>query len=218
MTLNFLQEKKEADFRYGLVRVRENAESIAFYGGEESEVQLLLTRFKSAFENLTQLLISSRNLEFFTSGYRYVIQILPAAVVAPMYFSGKIEFGVINQSVSAFNHILGEFSLIVYQFQALSAFSAVINRLGEFDDVLDKSNSKSLPDSLEDIDIIYKDFISSPVFESNGLTPQEKHETLLEIENLILKTPSESTLIRDLSLTIKQKDNLLVRKKLSPYH
>jgi len=47
-----------------------------------------------------------------------------------MYFSGKIEFGVINQSVSAFNHILGDFSLIVYQFQAISAFSAVINRLG----------------------------------------------------------------------------------------
>lgn len=79
---------------------------------------------------LQKLLISSRNLDFFTSGYRYLIQILPAAVVAPMYFSGKIEFGVINQSVSAFNHILGDFSLIVYQFQAISAFSAVIDRLG----------------------------------------------------------------------------------------
>ncbi|XP_031283371.1 uncharacterized protein LOC116142056 [Pistacia vera] len=130
VNLNFLQEKKEADFRYGLVRVRENAESIAFYGGEENEMQLLLQRFKSAFENLTQLLISSRNLEFFTNGYRYLIQILPAAVVAPMYFSGKIEFGVINQSVSAFNHILGDFSLIVFQFQSISAFSAVIDRLG----------------------------------------------------------------------------------------
>lgn len=53
MTLNFLQEKKEADFRYGLVRVRENAESIAFYAGEENEMQLLLQRFRSAFENLT---------------------------------------------------------------------------------------------------------------------------------------------------------------------
>ncbi|PNY10539.1 ABC transporter D family member chloroplastic-like, partial [Trifolium pratense] len=210
VTLNFLQEKKEADFRYGLVRVRENAESIAFYGGEESEMQLLLQRFKSAFENLTQLLISSRNLEFFTNGYRYGIQILPAAVVAPMYFSGKIEFGVINQSVSAFNHILGDFSLIVYQFQAISAFSAVINRLGEFDDILDRSNSKSLSDSLEDIDIIYKDFISSSSLESNGSTPQEKHETLLEVENLILKTPSDSTLITGLSLAIKAKDNLLI--------
>lgn len=53
MNLNFMQEKMEADFRYGLVRVRENAESIAFYGGEENEMQLLLQRFKSAFENLT---------------------------------------------------------------------------------------------------------------------------------------------------------------------
>jgi len=53
VNLNFLQEKKEADFRYGLVRVRENAESIAFYSGEESEMQLLLQRFKSAYENLT---------------------------------------------------------------------------------------------------------------------------------------------------------------------
>lgn len=76
------------------------------------------------------MLIASRNLEFFTDGYRYLIQILPAAVVAPMFFSGKIEFGVINQSVSAFNHILGDFSLVVYQFQAISAFSAVIDRLG----------------------------------------------------------------------------------------
>ncbi|KAK7323754.1 hypothetical protein VNO77_27245 [Canavalia gladiata] len=210
VNLNFLQEKKEADFRYGLVRVRENAESIAFYGGEESEMQLLLQRFQSAFKNLTQLLIASRNLEFFTNGYRYVIQVLPAAVVAPMYFSGKIEFGVINQSVSAFNHILGDFSLIVFQFQAISAFSAVINRLGEFDGVLDRSNFKSLSDTLEDIHITYKDFRSSSALESNGSTPPEKYATLLEIENLILKTPSESTLIRDLSLTLKEKDNLLV--------
>ncbi|OMO63630.1 ABC transporter-like protein [Corchorus olitorius] len=155
VSLNFLQEKKEADFRYGLVRVRENAESIAFYSGEDNELQLLLQRFTSAFENLTQLLISSRNLEFFTNGYRYLIQILPAAVVAPMYFSGKIEFGVINQSVSAFNHILGDFSLIVYQFQAISAFSAVIDRLGEFDDVLDSSRSESLSDSVEQINLTY---------------------------------------------------------------
>lgn len=55
--MNFLQEKKEADFRYGLVRVRENAESIAFYGGEENEIQLLLQRFRSAFENLSVRII-----------------------------------------------------------------------------------------------------------------------------------------------------------------
>ncbi|KAA3467954.1 ABC transporter D family member 2, chloroplastic isoform X2 [Gossypium australe] len=211
VTLNFLQEKKEADFRYGLVRVRENAESIAFYGGEDNELQLLLQRFTSAFENLTQLLISSRNLEFFTNGYRYLIQIVPAAVVAPMYFSGKIEFGVINQSVSAFSHILGDVSLIVYQFQAISAFSAVIDRLGEFDDILDNSRSKSLSDPMEYINLTYSHVKGSLVLDSNGSTPPTTSPRLLDVENLTLKTPkSNSTLVRDLSFAIDEKDNLLV--------
>ncbi|KAJ8761744.1 hypothetical protein K2173_004554 [Erythroxylum novogranatense] len=211
VTLNFLQEKKEADFRYGLVRVRENAESIAFYSGEESEMHLLLQRFKNAFENLTQLLISSRNLEFFTNGYRYLIQILPAAVVAPMYFSGKIEFGVINQSVSAFNHILGDFSLIVYQFQAISAFSAVIDRLGEFDDILDSGSSESLSNWSEKINLTYCNSKSALVLDStNGSILMDNDKKLLDIENLTLLTPSKSSLIKDLSLVINKQDHLLV--------
>ncbi|XVE50077.1 hypothetical protein DITRI_Ditri01bG0132300 [Diplodiscus trichospermus] len=211
VTLNFLQEKKEADFRYGLVRVRENAESIAFYGGEDNELQLLLQRFTSAFENLSQLLISSRNLEFFTNGYRYLIQILPAAVVAPMYFSGKIEFGVINQSVSAFNHILGDVSLIVYQFQAITAFSAVIDRLGEFDDVLDGSRSKCLSDPMEHINLTCSYVKGSQVLDCNGSIRANMSLRLLDVENLSLKTPqSNSILVRDLSFAIDEKDHLLV--------
>ncbi|PKA64431.1 ABC transporter D family member 2, chloroplastic [Apostasia shenzhenica] len=213
VNLNFMQEKKEADFRYALVRVRENAESIAFYGGENNEKQLLLNRFKRAFENLSQLLISSRNLEFFTNGYRYLIQILPAAVVAPMYFSGKIEFGVINQSVSAFNHILSDFSLIVYQFQAISAFSAIIDRLGEFDDVLEGSfpsyDSKST--DIPEINIQYANlcFPSSTGF--NGAVPKVDFPKLLEVCNLTLQTPiSRNVLIKDLFLEIKDGDHLLV--------
>lgn len=209
VTLNFLQEKKEADFRYGLVRVRENAESIAFYSGEENEMQLLLRRFESAFENLTKLLISSRNLEFFTSGYRYLIQILPAAVVAPMYFAGKIEFGVINQSVSAFNHILGDFSLIVYQFQSISAFSAVIDRLGEFDDYLD-SSSKRHSDPSEGITLTYCNVKTLAELEPNGSVPIDKQQKLLDIENLTVQTPRSTTLVNDLSLVINNNEHLLV--------
>ncbi|KAK4434742.1 ABC transporter D family member 2, chloroplastic [Sesamum alatum] len=208
VTLNFFQEKKEADFRYGLVRVRENAESIAFYNGEENEMQLLLQRFRSAFENLTKLLISSRNLEFFTNGYRYLIQILPAAVVAPMYFSGKIEFGVINQSVSAFNHILGDFSLVVYQFQAISAFSAVIDRLGEFDDLLTSNETRSDTEPMEEISREFCNINNSVA--SNGPLPINRGSKLLTVENLTLLTPSKATLIRDLSLEICEKDHLLV--------
>ncbi|KAL8046086.1 hypothetical protein ABFX02_08G156100 [Erythranthe guttata] len=208
VTLNFLQEKKEADFRYGLVRVRENAESIAFYNGEENEMQLLVQRFRSAFDNLSKLLISSRNLEFFTSGYRYLIQILPAAVVAPMFFAGKIEFGVINQSVSAFNHILGDFSLIVYQFQAISAFSAVIDRLGEFDDLLTSSENRTDTEAMEEIfrNVCYINSSSA----SNGSVAVNRGSKLLMIEHLTLMTPSKATLIRDLSLEISEKEHLLI--------
>ncbi|KAH9330447.1 hypothetical protein KI387_002555, partial [Taxus chinensis] len=213
VTLNFMQEKKEADFRYGLVRIRENAESIAFYGGEGNEMQLLLQRFNEAFENLAQLLLSSRNLEFFTNGYRYLIQILPAAVVAPMYFSGKIEFGVINQSYSAFNHILGDFSLIVYQFQAISAFSAVIDRLGEFSDILDQSNSQVIEDSKPQINILKSgmDYSGTSGSESNGAATFQVLPQILEIENLTLQTPQYSmTLIEDLSLVVNKGDHLLI--------
>uniref|UniRef100_A0A1D1Z8Q0 ABC transporter D family member 2, chloroplastic n=2 Tax=Anthurium amnicola TaxID=1678845 RepID=A0A1D1Z8Q0_9ARAE len=213
VNLNFMQEKKEADFRYGLVRVRENTESIAFYGGEGNELQLLLQRFTRAFENLTQLLIASRNLEFFTNGYRYLIQILPAAVVAPMYFSGKIEFGVINQSVSAFNHILSDFSLIVYQFQAISAFSAVIDRLGEFDDVLDGTHSSYLlePASTLEISFLPNNIKNPSLFPSNGSIPLAECNKLLEIQNLTLQTPkSGRILVSDLTLVINNKDHLLV--------
>ncbi|XP_066305516.1 ABC transporter D family member 2, chloroplastic-like isoform X1 [Miscanthus floridulus] len=212
VNLNFMQEKKEADFRYGLVRVRENAESIAFYGGEENELQLLLDRFRRVFENLSELLIASRNLEFFTNGYRYLIQILPAAVVAPMYFSGKIEFGVINQSVSAFNHILSDFSLIVFQFQSISAFSAVIDRLGEFDDLLDgnESSPSSQRDSIDGINIVFKSNGPS-VLSSNGSLTQSDQSMVLEIRNLTLLTPRSGTvLITGLTLELKDKDHLLV--------
>ncbi|MEW5304061.1 MAG: hypothetical protein WDW36_006696 [Sanguina aurantia] len=136
VTLNFNQEAREADFRYGLVRVRENAEGIAFYQGEEDEGELLKKRLKAAVENYLGLLVASRNLDFFTSFYRYMIQLLPAAVVAPLFFSGKIEFGVINQSQSAFNHVLNDLSLVVYQFESLAGFSAVVDRLGEFQEVM----------------------------------------------------------------------------------
>lgn len=85
MSLNFLQEKKEADFRYGLVRVRENAESIAFYGGEDSEMQLLLQRFKSAFENLTVRYFFFM-FTFFSPFKTILYNILPLSMFSPIYF------------------------------------------------------------------------------------------------------------------------------------
>ena len=140
--LNFQQEAKEADFRYGLVRVRENAESVAFYAGEAAERSMLVRRLRSAVDNFGNLLIATRNVDFFTSCYRYLVTFLPAAVVAPLYFKGEIEFGVINQSSSAFSHILGDVSLVVYQIERLASFSAVTDRLGQMTEVLETGASE----------------------------------------------------------------------------
>lgn len=130
--LNFKQLQKEADFRFSLVRLRENSESIAFYNGEELEGNFIRDRFKKVVDNTNDVNVAQRNLEFFTNGYRYIISILPIAVVAPRYFAGAIELGAISQSAGAFSHILNDVSIIINQFESLSSFSAGIDRLSQF--------------------------------------------------------------------------------------
>jgi len=142
--LNFEQLQKEADLRYSLVRVRENAESVAFYGGEEIEGMENERRLNRAVSNYRDIIGVQRNLEFFTVGYRYIIQILPAFVVAPRYFAGAIELGVISQSYGAFNHILSDLSIFVNQFERISAFSAGVDRLGQFVDFLEMQRRRSV--------------------------------------------------------------------------
>lgn len=99
VALNFAQLRREADLRYSLVRLRDNAESIAFYGGEDLEGREIQRRLNSTMDNRRSINTAQRNLEFFTNAYRYMVQILPIAVVAPRYFAGAIELGVISQSV-----------------------------------------------------------------------------------------------------------------------
>lgn len=131
--LNFLQLQKEADFRYALIRVRENAESIAFYKGERREKAESSRRFTAAFLNRVDLIVWSRNLAFFTESYSYLVEILPLAIIAPLYFDAAIEMGVVSQASQAFRHILSDLSIIVDQFDRISAFSAGIDRLGELE-------------------------------------------------------------------------------------
>jgi len=130
--LNFQQLRREADFRYGLVHIRDNAESIAFYRGEEREQEQVQGRLREAIGNLRMLIGWERNLEFFTKGYEYLILILPVVVMAPLYFSGQIKFGVVTQAESAFVQVLGALSIIVSQFEQLSNFAAGITRLETF--------------------------------------------------------------------------------------
>lgn len=160
---------------------------------------------------------------------RFLIQILPAAVVAPLFFRGEIEFGVVNQSSSAFNHILTDVSLVVYQFEALAGFSAVVDRLGELKEVLDTcndaaaaadANSKRLAAEVRvengDLEGLYADSDSTGSEESiDGValmtTTRSEGSRLLDVHGLTLTVPRRgTTLIENLNLEVDAGHSLLV--------
>ena len=139
ISLNNTQLMREADFRHELINVREFADSIAFQRTEKKQAARLGKRLGDLVENFRNIVGVNRNLGFFTTGYNYLIQIIPIIIVAPFYIGGKVEFGVISQSIGAFAVIVGAFSLIVTQFAQISSFAAVVNRLGMIWEALDES-------------------------------------------------------------------------------
>ena len=130
--LNYAQSGLEADFRATLIHVRENAEWVAVSRREARLSQRLLGRIDELVQNFRRITSVNRNLAFFTTGYNYLIQIIPTLVVAPQFIRGEVEFGTITQSAIAFTQLLGAFSLIVNQFGSLSSFAAVVARLAGF--------------------------------------------------------------------------------------
>jgi len=140
--LHFLQYQKEADFRYSLIRVRDNAESIAFFRGEKREHRDLVMRFSEVVTNTMGIIGWNRTLGFFTNSYNYVALVLPTLIVGPMYIRGLVEFGVVTQAESAFAQVLMALSVIIIQFDSLSAFAAGIKRLGDLWDELDDFDSE----------------------------------------------------------------------------
>jgi putative ATP-binding cassette transporter len=130
--LNYQQADREADFRSELIRVRENADGIAVTGNEGTIRERLTLRIDQLVANYRRIIAVNRNLNFFTTGYNYMIQLIPALFVAPLFIHGKAEFGVIGQSAMAFATLLAAFSLIITQFGAISAYASVMTRLGEF--------------------------------------------------------------------------------------
>ena len=97
--LNYERLLREADLRFSLIRTRENAEAIAFYDGDATrEKQGVLDLLKKALETQFGIVTTQRNLEVFTTSYRYLVQILPSLIIAPLYFAQKVELGTISQS------------------------------------------------------------------------------------------------------------------------
>ncbi len=137
--LNYDQLDKEASFRSGLIQVRENAESIMLARYEEQQTFRLSQRLEEAVANFRKITAINRNVGFFTTGYNWLIQIIPALIIAPAYMRGDIDFGVITQSGAAFAMLVGAFSLIITQFQSLSTFAAVVARLSSLMEAIEQA-------------------------------------------------------------------------------
>jgi len=128
------QSDAEASFRADLVHLRENAESVVLLSREGRMAARLSRRLDELVATARRIIAVNRNLGFFTTGYNYLIQIVPALIVAPLFFRGKVEFGVIPQSAIAFSHLMGAFSLIVTQFQSISSYAVALTRLGAIEE------------------------------------------------------------------------------------
>jgi putative ATP-binding cassette transporter len=184
--LNFNQLRYEADFRYSLVHVRDNAESIAFYQGEKPEIAHIGGRFRNVLQNFNLLIGWQRNLSFFTTAYSYLPVVLPFLVLFPQYFGGQIEYGDMVQANFAFTQVYAALSLIVSQIEQLTNFAAGIRRLSTFAETMAPERARVA-----------------------GITSEEAGRFALA--NVTLLTPNRNrTLFRNLSLELQGADDLVV--------
>ncbi len=188
--LNFYQLKREADFRFSLVRIRENSEAIAFYRGEAQESSQVGRYFNEAFINFSKLIRVQLNLNFFQYSYSFMTIILPYAIIAGQVISGELEVGRAIQAAGAFAAILAALTVLVDNFESFSRFAAGIERLYSFSRFLG-GKAGGQPKAGDAITFV-----------------RGAH---LSIEKLTLQTPNHArTLIDALSLTIAPGQGALI--------
>ena len=117
--------------------MRENAESVSLLRREPHLVSRLVHTIDALTANLRRIVAVNRNLGFFTTGYNYMVQLIPVLIVAPLFIRGEAEFGQIPQASMAFAHLVGAFSLVVNQFGQLSSYAAVLARLSALGEAAD---------------------------------------------------------------------------------
>ena len=134
--LNFDQQRYEADFRFNLVRFRENAEGVALYHGEADELRTFRKRFSHIIGNWWSIMRQQKRLTWLTAGYGQAAIIFPIVVVAPRYFRGQILLGGLMQTASAFSQVQESLSFIVSSYTDIAAWRAVVERLAGFKSAL----------------------------------------------------------------------------------
>ena len=191
--LNFWQLRREADFRFSLMRLRENAESIAFYRGEAQERAHIDSKFEKVIQNFAKLIKRQRTLNLFQRTFSQLTLVLPAMILAERVLSGELEVGRAVQAAGAFTAVLGAVGVIVDNFESLSRFVAGIGRLQALSRLV-------LPDA--------KSHAATGKPDARIQMRPGRH---LALESLTLHPPqSERVLIKELSLVLKPGDALLI--------
>ena len=142
--LNFQQQRFEADFRFNLVRTRENAEQIASLNGEAAERERHLGRFGFVVDNWIAIMKRTKKLTFFTASFSQASVIFPYLMVSPAYFAGKIQLGGLVQTASAFNSVQSALTFFITQYQNIADWRAVIARLSGFEAAIEAGRAAAL--------------------------------------------------------------------------
>ena len=191
VALNSARQRFEADFRYSLVHLRQNAESVALYGGEPVELALFDERFRAVFANFRQIMGQQIRLSAFTQTYAQVGLIFPVIVVSPRYFTRQILLGGLFQAVNAFSYVQNALSFIINSYNDIATWEAVTERLGEFDERLDSiSQSVRAPQSIMII--------------------RRKGTGGVAVDHLDLDLPDGTPLLRGVTFTVERGGSLLI--------
>ncbi len=191
VALNFNQQRYEADFRFNLVRVRENSEQIALLGGETTETGRLRMRFDKVVANWHLIMSRQKRLTFFTAGYAQGAIIFPIIVVSPAYFAGLMQLGGLVQTSTAFTTVQSALSFFVTIYREFAEWRAVIARLDGFDRSIEAARVVANRPSRVDV-------VSHPT--KTGLT----------IERLSVQLPTGAPLVASEDLIIESGQRALI--------
>jgi putative ATP-binding cassette transporter len=217
VTLHYNLRRREADFRFSLVRVRENAESIALYHGEGQERAQIERVFARALANANDLIKWSLRMNFAYYSNSFLVMVLPTLIIAPRVLSGELEVGKIVQATGAFSAILGALTLLLDNLEDLSRFAASVGRLETLAHSLSPTgiHEPPKPPKPKRSKRAKKKGKPEPVVPVVVLPERTRIATeeseLLSFENVTLKTPNyERTLVTGLTVSIQPGEGLMI--------
>jgi len=191
VSLNFRQQRFEADFRFNLVRVRENSEQIALLAGETAERERLLDRFGNVVGNFLQIMQRTKKLTFLTAGYAQISIVFPFIVISPAYFGGAVQLGGLMQTASAFTSVQGALSFFVTAYRQLAEWRAVIARLDGFNIAAERARAATT---------------ATPAIAVSAREGKDR----LEIDDLLVRLPQGTALLAASDLAVSAGERVLL--------